>query len=159
MTAPTPKRRSRLWFAAMALTVGLAAGCTAGAWEYDSPPAAGVQAAAGTVKARNFMVIADDSGDGILLGTVASTEAVSLTGVAVQAETSDGGRAEPVFVEVTGDIPRNGTFSLDSSNGQVSGANFLLGRTTTIGLQFSDGTEIRMEAPVLSSEHPDFQDI
>lgn len=159
MTAPTPKRRSRLWFAAMALTVGLAAGCTAGAWEYDSPPAAGVQADADTIKARNFLVVADDSGNGTLLGTVTSAEAVSLTGVAVQAETSDGGRAEPVFVDVTADISRNGSFVIDSSNGEVSGANFLMGRTATVGLQFSDGSEIRMEAPVLSSEHPDFQDI
>lgn len=156
MTAPILSRRFRIWFAALALTAGLTAGCTAGDWRYDAPPAAGVQADEGLIKARNILLVADESGDGVLNGSIASADAVSLTGIVVQAETADGGRGDAVPVDIAADIPRNGIVKLDASNAEVSGADLLLGRTATVALQFADGTQIVVEAPVMSSEHPDF---
>lgn len=159
MTAPILKRRFRIWFAALALTAGLTAGCTAGDWRYDAPPAAGVQADEGLIKARNILLIADESGEGVLNGSIASAEAASLTGIVVQAETADGGRGAAVPVEITADISRNGIVKLDATNAPVSGAGLLLGRTATVAMQFADGTQLVVEAPILSSEHPDFDGI
>lgn len=159
MTAPIPQRRFRIWFAALALAVGLTAGCTAGDWRYDSPPAAGVQADEGLIKARNILLIADEAGEGVLNGTIASAEAISLTGIVVQAETADGGRGAAVPVEISGDIPRNGALKLDDSNAVVSGAALLAGRTATVAMRFADGSQLVLEAPIMSSEHPDFDGI
>jgi len=160
MTAPTPQRRHRLWFAALALTVGLAtAGCTEGQWRYESPPAAGVQADQGDIKARNILLVADESGDGALVGALSSFEAVKLTEVAVQAETADGGRGDAVTVDVTADIARNGVFNFDGSNAVVEGAGLLPGRLAYVAMRFDDGTQIVLDAPVMSSEHPDFTDV
>lgn len=157
MSVPTPKRRIRTLLAATALTAVLATGCTAGDWRYDSPPAAGTQADAGPVKARNLVLVTDGS-QATLLGTLSTFEAVSLQGAVVTPEDADGGRGQSIAVAVTADIPRDGTLKLDASNTTLEGAPLLPGRLAEVSLQFDGGLGMTLDVPVFSTEHEDFAD-
>lgn len=155
MTAPAPTSRLRRWSAAVAVALMLTTGCTNQAWDPAAPPAAGVQADAGPIKARNFLLVAGEDGNGVLLGSIAASEASTLTQVAVQAETADGGRGSAVIVKATGDIARGGVMKFQDV--QVTGAGLIPGRLAYVALQFSDGTQLLLDAPVMSAEHPDFK--
>lgn len=156
MSVPTPKRRIRALLAAAAVTAVLTAGCTASDWSYDAPPAAGTQADAGPVKARNLVFVTDDAGQAVLIGTITASETVTLQGGVVTPETADGGRGESTPLVVSGEIPRDGTLQFDASNAMVEGAELLPGRLAEITLQFDDGTQLAMDVPVFSTEHEDF---
>ena len=155
MIMPT-RRRLSISLAALALVAGLASGCTAGDWRYDSPPAAGVQQDSGTVKARNIMVLADEQGDGLVLGSVFTTEPLDLTQVAVAAEQEDGSFGDPVAVAVTGSVPVNQGLALGAKESRVEGAGLQEGLLADVFMEFSDGTTMTVKAPVLSSTHADY---
>ena len=155
MTMPT-RRRFGTTIAALALVAGLASGCTAGDWRYEAPPAAGVQADAGTVKARNIIVLADAEGEGLLLGSVFTTEPLELTEVSVAAEQGDGAFADPVRVRVTGVVPVNGSLLFGDKDSLVKGADLREGLLANVSMKFSDGTSLMVEAPVIASTHSDY---
>ncbi|MDO5737088.1 MAG: hypothetical protein Q4P15_11500 [Propionibacteriaceae bacterium] len=155
MIMPT-RRRFGTTIAALALVVGLASGCTAGDWRYDAPPAAGVQQDAGPLKARNVMVLADGEGEGLLLGSVFTTQAVELTEVGVAAEQQDGSFAEPVLVKAEGDVPVNGSLLFGGKESRIEGADLQEGLLANVFMRFSDGTTMEVEAPVMSSTHSDY---
>ncbi len=138
--------------------MGLASGCTAGDWRYESPPAAGVQTDEGTVKVRNLMVLADSEGEGLLLGSVFSTQPLDLSMVSVAGEQSDGTFAEPVAIDLSAAVPVNGSLILGDSSSRVEGADLLEGRVAKVMMQFSDGTTATIDAPVMSSTHPDYEE-
>lgn len=155
MTAPRTRRLASM-AAAAALTVALGAGCTAGDWRYDAPPAAGVQADADDAKARNILVIADDAGQAIVLGSIAAMSPVELTGITVRAEDEAGAYGAPHSLDVTAEIPREGSFKLEPTDTQFEAPDLLLGRLAEVQVSFGDGRSITVEAPIHSSEHPDF---
>lgn len=159
MPSTTPKRRIRVWFAALAVVAGLTTGCTSLDWNPDTPPAAGVQAQGGPVKARNILLVADSDGNGALLGSVVTTQAVDLAQVSVQPETAEGTRGDAVPLTVTARIPRDGAFQFDATNARVKGADLLPGRLAYVSLQFSDGTQLQLDAPVMSADSPDFKGV
>ena len=159
MPRTTPQRRIRVSFAALAVVVALASGCTSLDWNPDSPPAAGVQAQQGPVKARNILLVADASGNGVLLGSVVASEAVGLKEVSVQAEDADGARGAAVTLGVTTRIPRGGAFQFDTANATVDNAGLLPGRLAYVTLQFDDGTQLVLDAPVMSSDSPDYKNV
>ena len=136
------RRRIGTSLAALALVVGLASGCTAGDWRYDSPPAAGVQMDAGPLKVRNLMVLADSEGEGLLLGSIFTTREVALTAVKV---------------DLTGDVSVNDGLTLGGKDSLVEGAKLQEGLLARVVMQFSDGTTAALEAPVVSSEHADYK--
>ncbi|GAB3818649.1 hypothetical protein GCM10028820_21350 [Tessaracoccus terricola] len=156
MSVPTPKRRIRTVLAAVAMTAVLATGCTAGDWHYESPPAAGTQADAGPVKARNFVIVTDESGAAVLLGTISTFEAIALQGGTVTPQDEQGGRGESTALTVTADLPRDGALQLDASNAMLEGVAAVPGRLAEVALQFDDGTSLTLDVPVFSTEHPDF---
>lgn len=156
MSAPTPKRRIRTVLAAVAMTAVLATGCTAGDWHYESPPAAGTQADAGPVKARNFVIVTDDSGAAVLLGTISTFEAIGLQGAVVTPQDAQGERGETTALVITAELPRDGALKLDASNAMLEGAEVVPGRLAEVTLQFDDGTSLTLDVPVFSTEHPDF---
>ncbi|RMB62059.1 hypothetical protein [Tessaracoccus antarcticus] len=156
MTLPI-RRRVGTCLAALALVVGLSTGCTAGDWRYEAPPAAGVQADAGPVKVRNLMVLADAEGQGLLLGSIFTTEAVKLTAVGVSAEQQDGTFGAPTPVALTGDVPINGGLVLGGDDSRVEKAGLQEGLLAKVMMQFSDGTTAAVEAPVLSSDNADYK--
>lgn len=159
MSPNTPSRRIRVWAAAAALTITVAGtGCTALAWDYNIPPAAGAQADAPPVKARNILVVAGEDGNGALVGSVASREAVSLVELVVQPETTEGDRGDAVSVAIEDDfVPRRGVLSLEGL--PVTGADLVQGRLAYVMMRFSDGTQLVVDAPVFSDEHPDFSTV
>lgn len=155
MTMP-PRHRLGASIAALTLVVGLASGCTAGDWRYESPPAAGVQHDAGPVKVRNLMVLADTEGEGLLLGSVFTTQPLELTQVAVATEQADGSFAEPVEVAVSGKVPVEAGLMLGDKDSRIEGADLDEGLLVNVLMSFSDGTTMTMEAPILSAEHLDY---
>lgn len=155
MSVPTPKRRIRTLLAATALTAVLATGCTAGDWHYETPPAAGTQADAGPIKARNFVLVTDGT-EAALLGTITSFEAVTLEGAVITPQDETGARGQTTGLAITAEIPRDGALKLDASNAMVSDAALVPGRLAEVTLQFDDGTSITLDVPVLTTEHEDF---
>lgn len=156
MTLPI-RRRVGTSIAALALVIGLASGCTAGDWRYDAPPAAGVQQDAGPVKARNIMILTDGEGEGLLLGSVFTTQPLELSQVAVSAEQEDGSFGEPVPVAVSGKVPVESGLMLGDKDSLVEGADLDPSRLVNVFLSFSDGTTMMLEAPVMSAEHQDYE--
>ena len=156
MTMPL-RRRVSACIAAMALVVGLTSGCTAGDWRYDAPPAAGVQTDAGPVKVRNLMVLADADGDGLLLGSVFTSQPVELEVMGLAVEQSDGSFTDPVVLELAGDVPVQGGLMFGGPESRLEGVGLTEGLLARVIMQFSDGTSVDIEAPVMSSEHPDYK--
>ena len=155
MTQPH-RRRLGASIAALVLVTGLASGCTAGDWRYDIPPAAGVVEDAGPVKARNVMLVADEDGQGLLLGSLFTNEPVELEGAAVAGEQPDGSYADPVDVDVTGKIGIQQAFVFGGEDSVVEGAELTPGMLAAVLLRFSDGTSMTLETPVVSSEDPSY---
>ncbi len=159
MTAPQHRRGHRLLAVVAVATLALTSACTTGGWVPESPSAAGVQQQSGVVKARNILLVADESGDGALVGYLSASEAVELTGATVAGIDAEGNPGEPVPVEVSGSVPRSGALQLDGSNATVSGANLIPGLLADVELAFDDGTRIRLQAPVMSAEHEDYSTV
>lgn len=156
MTMPI-RRRVSACLAAMALVVGLSSGCTAADWRYEAPPAAGVQADAGSVKVRNLMLLADANGDGLLLGSVFASEPVELTVMGLAAEQPDGSFSDPVAVDLAGEVPLQGGLMFGGAESRLEGAELTEGLLARVIMQFSDGSSVDIKAPVLSSTHPDYE--
>ncbi|MEO7588605.1 MAG: hypothetical protein ABIS84_11330 [Arachnia sp.] len=158
MTLPIRRRVGTAIAAlAMALLVGLSAGCTSGGWDYKAVTAAGVQADAGPVMVRNLMLLADSKGEGLLLGSVFTTQPVKLTALTVSAEQQDGSFSEPVTVDVKGDILVTDGLKLGGKDSRIKGAKLREGLLSRVTMQFSDGTTAAVEAPVLSSDNADYK--
>lgn len=157
MTMPH-RRRIGTSLAALILVTGLATGCTAGDWRYDITPAAGVVEDSGVVKARNIMLLADNAGKGLILGSLFTSEDVELVGVAVAGEQTDGSYSPPVTVELSGDIAVNEALVLGGEDSIVEGADLKPGMLAAVAMKFSDGTGLQFETVVVSSEDPSYSD-
>lgn len=156
MMTPTRRRRIGTWLAALTLTTVLASGCTASAWRYDAPSGAGVQTDAGPVKARNILVVANDEGTGVLLGSLAASSAVELTAARITAEPTGETKPAPVDLSVTGKIPAGGVLNLESEKVVAKDAGLVPGQLAQVALLFNDGTQITVTTPVMSAEHDDY---
>ncbi len=155
MSAPWT-RRGLTWLAAAVITVGLTAGCTQGDWRYESVPAAGVQADAADAKVRNLMIISDPDGQALLLGAVAATEPVTLTGVTIAVINEDGTFGDATAIDLNREISAEGIYTFEPENLQFVDPGLLLGRTAQVDVVFSDGRRASLEVPIYSFEHPDF---
>lgn len=156
----TPKPRLRYILAAAALTITLAgSACTVQDWRYDIPVAVGAQADSGPVKARNILLVTDDDGKAVLLGSVAASEAVTLTHIAIQPETADGSLGEVVAVPLPAevDVPAGEVLNLEGT--PVTGIELLPGRLAMVALQFSDGAQVTLDAPIMTRDQPDYANV
>lgn len=158
MTAPR-NRRIAAWLATAAFALTTFSGCTAGDWRYDAPPAAGVQEDVDDAKIRNVMVVSDDQGQAVLLGSVASTQPVELGGIQVAAEAEDGGYGMPVNIEVNASLHRDGIHKLEGSDTQFENPELLLGRLAQVTFLFADGRSAVVQAPIYSSDHVDYAEV
>ncbi len=149
-------RRIGASLAALVFITGLASGCTAGDWRYDIPPAAGVVEDAGPIKARNILLLADAEGKGLLMGSLFADERVELIGAAVAAQQPDGSYAEPVTVDISGDVGVQEPLEFGGTDSVVEGANLQRGLLATVLLQFSDGTSMTIEPVVVSSDEDSY---
>lgn len=155
MTAPRMRRIASLT-AAAAFTVALSAGCTVGDWRYDAPPAAGVQADANDAKARNIVVISDDAGQAILLGSVVVTQPATVAQVSITALDDQEAPGQTHVLDVNAELPYEGVHKFEPEATQFSLPDLLLGRLAAVVVTLEDGRAISMQAPIHSSEHPDF---
>ncbi len=148
--------------AALVATAALAAslsGCTAGQWEYGAPPAAGVQADEGGLKLRNFVVVTDGGGTGMIVGGIASRdEAATVVGLGYAAELEDGSFGELNAVQFEAEVPKGRTIILDGSETTFNTSELLVGRLARVAVQFDGGQSVALSVPVVSAEHPDFAD-
>lgn len=151
MTQPH-HRRIAASLAALVLVTGLASGCTAEAWRYDIPPGAGVVEDAGPIKARSILLLADAEGKGLLMGSLFTDDPVELVGVAVAAQQPDGSYAEPVTVDISGEVGVQEPLEFGGTESVIDGANLHKGLLATVLMQFSDGTTMTVEPVVVSSE-------
>lgn len=153
-----PMRRAAALVATAALAISLSA-CTDGHWVPEAPPAAGAQADLDGFKLRNIGVIADTTGEAILTGAIASRdESVEVAGISVAAQLEDGSFGEPALVPFSASIPRGKTLLLEGEPTKFTDAELLPGRLAQVQVQFNTGETVALEAPVISSEHPDFTD-
>lgn len=135
------------------------AGCTEGSWRYESPPAAGVQADVEDAKVRNFMVISDEAGQALVLGTVAAMDSTELLGLTVSALDDEGAASgEPAQIELNEPIGSYGSVTLEGSSTKFDDPDLQLGRLANVTVYFSDGRNVSVETPIYSSEHPDFRE-
>ncbi len=153
-----PMHRLAAIIAAATLTITLSA-CTQGGWVPGAPPAAGVQADDGGIKLRNFLVVSDNEGEAVLLGGVASRdETTEVTGITVAAEGADGAFGEAQEVAFSEEIFKGRTIYLDGTTTRFSDPGLTLGRLAQVTVDFSTGQSVTLEAPVMSSDHPDFSE-
>lgn len=152
----TARARSAVLVAVAATAVALS-GCTASGWEPEAPPAAGAQAELQNLdKARNMMFVVDESGEGFLLGTIASVQGAEVTGIAYRPEIADGSFGEPATIEFTADIPKKGAIRLDDESVAVSNPELSPGHLADLVIQLSSGA-LQFQVPVYAADHPDYQ--
>lgn len=151
-----PLHRTAAIVAAAALAVSLS-GCTAGQWQYEAPPAAGVQKDDGGIKLRNMLVVTDGEGTGMILGAIASRdEAAEVVGLGYAAEKEDGSYGELNAVPFEASIAKGKTVILDGAETRFNSSELLVGRLAEVAVVLEDGRRISLLAPVMSAEHPDF---
>lgn len=149
-------RRTAALVATVALAVPLS-GCTAGQWEYGAPPAAGVQVDQGGLKLRNFVVLTDGDGSGMIVGGIASRdEPAQVVGLGYAAELEDGSFGELNAVPFKAEIPQGKTIILDGSETSFNTSELIVGRLARVAVQFDGGQSVTLSVPVVSAEHPDF---
>ncbi len=151
-----PLSRLTALVASAALAVSLSA-CTASGWQEEAPPAAGAQTDVGGLKLRNFMIVSDEAGDAIVAGGITSRdEAAEVVGISVAPQAEDGSFGTAQTIAYTADLAKGATVTLDGADTLFSDPALILGRNATITVAFADGQSAAVEAPVYSSEHPDF---
>lgn len=151
-----PLSRLSALVAAAALAVSLSA-CTASAWDPAAPPAAGSQADQEGLRLRNFMVVSDTSGEAIIAGGITSRDAAAqVTGITVAPQAEDGSFGAPQSVAYTAKLNKGATVTLDGAQTRFQDPSLLLGRLADVTVELADGQVIQVQAPVYSSEHPDF---
>lgn len=153
-----PMRRIAAIVATAAMSVALSA-CTQGHWVYSAPPAAGVQADDGGVKLRNFLIIADTEGKGMLLGAVATRDAdIAVEGFTVTPGLDDGSYGKPVTVDFSEEVRKGATIYIDGETTQFSSPDLTPGMLADVDVTFADGTVVKLDVPVMPSDHPDYQE-
>ncbi len=98
---------------------------------------------------RNITVVADSDGKGLLLGFLFASEQVDLVGAAVAGQQESGDYGLPVVVEVSGEVGVQEPLELGGESSFVEGADLQPGLLAAVVLEFSDGTTISVETPVI----------
>ena len=111
----------------------------------------GVNVDSGSYRALNILVVADEEGTGLVLGSLfSSAKEASLEGAEITPHPFDGSEAAAAEVtEAEGEIPTPGGLKLA---GVAADANLEAGTTATVTFTFADGATLEVEAPVYSSE-------
>ena len=127
-------------------------------------PAEGVNQVAGTVKVRNVLVIADDTGQGVISGSVVSSSDETLTAAAGVPHKVDGTAGSPLVVTASGlplAMPANTMFVLTTPPVRlaVSSPDLKPGLLAEVTLTFAKAGPVTVLAPVLSSSDPKFAGI
>ncbi|WP_197510598.1 hypothetical protein [Tessaracoccus coleopterorum] len=79
-----------------------------------------------------------------------------MTGIEIAAQGSDGEFGQPQAVSFSEEIFKGRTIYLDGTTTAFSDPGLELGRLANVTVSFSTGQNVRLDVPVMSSEHPDF---
>ncbi|HMR48550.1 MAG TPA: hypothetical protein PKE40_05340 [Arachnia sp.] len=148
--------RTKALLAATALAATLATGCTAGQWEPQAPPAAGVQQEEDGVKARNVLIVSDEQGNAVLQGTVTADRAFVLTAAGFSAEQPDGTWSEAVELPIAGEAEKGKPLTFGGSEFAFQSPDLHPGLLARVGLSFDEGVKLMLDVPVYDASHPDF---
>src|SRR5699024_7112914 len=107
-------------------------------------------------KARNFMFVVDESGEGVLLGTISSVDPAEVTGIRYTPELPDGTLGEEDTIDFSAELPIGGAVKLEGSDLAVSNEDLTAGRLADVTVEFADGAPLTLKVPVYSAEHEDY---
>lgn len=127
-------------------------------------PAEGVNSSTGPTMVRNLMVVADDTGRGVVSASVVTYADDTLTGVAGTPQKADGSTGSPLVVTTTGlplTLTSNRLVVLTDSPLRiaVTSPDLKPGLLAKITLTFAKSGQVTLLAPVVSSSEPEFQHI
>ncbi|MDO4785277.1 MAG: hypothetical protein Q3997_09370 [Propionibacteriaceae bacterium] len=131
----------------------LAAGCTAGDWREEAPPAAGVQATVGDVTLRNLILVVGDRGESVLMGSGVAASADTLVSVRLTPHDA-AGNAAPARTYAAGvSFPAQ---ALTPATVRFANADLKPGMVADLTLSFDKAGQQTLRVPSLASTHPDF---
>ncbi len=127
-------------------------------------PAEGVNSSVGSVMVRNVLIVADNTGRGVLSASVATYGDDTLTGVTGTPQKSDGSLGSPLVVTSTGlpaTLAANTLTVLTDAPVRiaVTSPDLKPGLLADVTLTFAKAGPVTLVAPVLSSDEPEFQHI
>lgn len=153
MPRRTTRRTSRVVVAGLG-TALLLSGCGFSVQTLQEyTPAQGVNVDAGSVKVRNFLVIADEDGQGVVSASMVSPTADRLTGISLTPLVEGNVEGTPLTVSDTGDVelPANNLVVLSDAERQVqvSGEDLTPGLSVRFVVTFASGAQAGGLAPVM----------
>ncbi|MFV0406628.1 MAG: hypothetical protein ACK5LN_07375 [Propioniciclava sp.] len=160
-----PVRRRSLQALTVAIISGLVlTGCGFNAQTLQPyTPAEGVNIDIGDIKVRNVVVVADETGHGVVSGSLVARTADSVASVAVLPIGADDTVGEPLTVTELRPVAlpaRDLVVLTDPSPAfALSGSDLTPGLTVAISLTFASGASERLIAPVVSSEDTAFVEV
>ncbi|MEZ5086661.1 MAG: hypothetical protein R2722_10540 [Tessaracoccus sp.] len=134
--------RTKALLAATALTATMAVGCTAGQWEPQAPPAAGVQQDQDGIKVRNLLIVTDEAGNAVLEGRITADRPFVLSDAAYAAEQSDGTWSDAAPLAIAGGQSEGNTLALGGTDNAFQAAELSPGHLARVGLRFEEGVQI-----------------
>ncbi|MBK8459080.1 MAG: hypothetical protein WAS07_02265 [Micropruina sp.] len=124
-------------------------------------PAAGVNADQGAIKVRNLLLIADETGKGVVSASIVSATDDALSGIIATPQKADGSAGAPLTVAAANvALPANKLVVLTNPTPiKVTGADLKPGLTAQLTLAFSSGQQVVITAPVMSSSLAEFSSV
>lgn len=127
-------------------------------------PAEGVNRDVANVKVRNVLIIADNTGQGVLSGSVVSVVDDTLTGVTGTPQKSDGALGSPLVVTSTGlplALPANNLVVLTNPPVRVAvtSPDLKPGLLADVTLTFAKAGPVQMIATVIPSTESEYEGI
>ena len=147
---PFSRRQMLMGFGTVSL---LTAGCTAGEWREDAPPAAGAQTTIGDVTLRNLVLVIDNQGQGVLMGAGIAASADTLASLTLVPHDAAGkagvARTYPVGLSFPAQV-------LTPAVVKFANPDLKPGMIADLTLHFTTAGHQTLRVPSLANTHPDF---
>lgn len=127
-------------------------------------PAEGVNSTSGPVMVRNLLIVADNTGRGVVSASVATYTGDTLTGVTGTPQKSDGSLGSPLVVTAAGlptTLPSNTLVVLTDPplKVAVTSPDLKPGLLANVTLTFAKSDPVTLSSPVIASDDPAFEHI
>ena len=127
-------------------------------------PAEGVNSSTGPVMVRNLLIVADNTGRGVVSASLVTYGDDTLTAVAGVPQKSDGTPGSPLVVTTTGlpvQLSSNTLVVLTNAPVRiaVTSPDLKPGLLADVTLTFTKGGPVKLVAPVVSASEPEYESI
>ena len=127
-------------------------------------PAEGVNSSTGPVMVRNLLIVADNTGRGVVSASLVTYGDDTLTAVAGVPQKSDGTPGSPLVVTTTGlpvQLSSNTLVVLTNPPVRiaVTSPDLKPGLLADVTLTFTKGGPVKLVAPVVSASEPEYESI